>query len=352
MSHIDQFKQAMREAGSTPPDAIMPEKWTRFATDKKHSKNGWAIFHQVGVLSHGSFGDWASGLTSTWCSHEKSTLSPEQRAQFAAAHQVAVTKAKAEQKAVHDQAAEVAKTIWDKATPATNHGYPVKKGIQAHGTRVIDASAARELCPALSLSLTGLLLVIPMRDGSDLRSLQFITEDGIKRPLTGGQQQGCYFAIGGSIKHRVIVAEGFATAASIHEATGEATAVAFSRTNLKAVSMKLKERFKSADIVLAGDDDHQTEGNPGKTDATAAAQAVEGRVVMPAFRGTVPDGADFNDLAQAEGLASVKACFDALPTLQEEIDHHRNAPKPSPECLYGLVGDIARAGSDNTEANP
>jgi hypothetical protein len=33
------------------------------------------------------------------------------------------------------------------------------------------------------------------------------------------------------------------------------------------------------------------------------------------------------------------------------IDTHRNAPKPSEACLYGLVGDIARAGSENTEAN-
>jgi len=33
------------------------------------------------------------------------------------------------------------------------------------------------------------------------------------------------------------------------------------------------------------------------------------------------------------------------------VDTHRNAPKPSPDCLYGLIGDIARAGSDNTEAN-
>lgn len=34
------------------------------------------------------------------------------------------------------------------------------------------------------------------------------------------------------------------------------------------------------------------------------------------------------------------------------IDTHRNAPRPDPACLYGLVGDVARAGSDNTEANP
>jgi putative DNA primase/helicase len=30
---------------------------------------------------------------------------------------------------------------------------------------------------------------------------------------------------------------------------------------------------------------------------------------------------------------------------------HRNAPQPDPACLYGLIGEIARAGSDGTETN-
>ena len=37
---------------------------------------------------------------------------------------------------------------------------------------------------------------------------------------------------------------------------------------------------------------------------------------------------------------------------EEEQDYHRNTPVPDPECLYALVGDVARAGSENTEANP
>jgi hypothetical protein len=33
-------------------------------------------------------------------------------------------------------------------------------------------------------------------------------------------------------------------------------------------------------------------------------------------------------------------------------DNHRNAPKPHQDCLYGLIGEIAKAGSTDTEANP
>ena len=33
------------------------------------------------------------------------------------------------------------------------------------------------------------------------------------------------------------------------------------------------------------------------------------------------------------------------------IAAHRNAPQPDPACLYGLIGDVARVGSDGTETN-
>lgn len=42
----------------------------------------------------------------------------------------------------------------------------------------------------------------------------------------------------------------------------------------------------------------------------------------------------------------------ALPADDDTPDNHRNAPRPSSACLYGLIGDIARAGSATTEANP
>lgn len=39
------------------------------------------------------------------------------------------------------------------------------------------------------------------------------------------------------------------------------------------------------------------------------------------------------------------------PSEDDSPDIHRNAPQPDPVCLYGLVGDVARAGSEGTEAN-
>ena len=76
---------------------------------------------------------------------------------------------------------------------------------------------------------------------------------------------------------------------------------------------------------------------------------------------------DFNDMHQSAGSDAVRACiesaFEAVGNAPGKTrasakpdnvvcDTHRNAPRPDAACLYGLVGDIARAGSDNTEANP
>jgi hypothetical protein len=37
----------------------------------------------------------------------------------------------------------------------------------------------------------------------------------------------------------------------------------------------------------------------------------------------------------------------------DELDNHRNAPRPDPDCLYGLIGDVGRAANaGNPEVNP
>ena len=50
----------------------------------------------------------------------------------------------------------------------------------------------------------------------------------------------------------------------------------------------------------------------------------------------------------------MKSDFNILVDAADDdsLDNHRNAPRPDPACLYGLVGDVARAGSETTEANP
>ena len=52
------------------------------------------------------------------------------------------------------------------------------------------------------------------------------------------------------------------------------------------------------------------------------------------------------------GATGARSNFVDDPSEDDSSDTHRNAPRPDPVCLYGLVGDVARAGSEGTEANP
>lgn len=59
----------------------------------------------------------------------------------------------------------------------------------------------------------------------------------------------------------------------------------------------------------------------------------------------------------AEGLAQSKPQHRRYQSgttddCDDQPDLHRNAPRPDPACLYGLTGEVARAGSETTEANP
>ena len=152
---------------------------------------------------------------------------------------------------------------------------------------------------------------MPLLDPTTNRlwNLQFIGEAGSKRFLTGGRVKGCCFLIGepGEV---LCIAEGFATGASVHEATGYAVAVAFDCGNLLSVAEAMRARFPNARIVIAADDDYRTAGNPGLTKAREAAAAIGGSVAVPDFGADRPDDAvDFNDLAAHRGADAVRDCL-------------------------------------------
>ena len=105
----------------------------------------------------------------------------------------------------------------------------------------------------------------------------------------------------------IAICEGFATAASVREATGLSTMSCFTCGNLLPVAQAVRERLPNAVIVLCADDDAATRGNPGLSKARAAAEAVGGIVVAPDFGPSRPEGAtDFNDLHCAVGLQEVR----------------------------------------------
>ena len=175
---IEQFREAIRAAGLTPPDEIEADgKLRRFASNGKKSDDaGWYLLHDDGIPA-GSFGDWRTGFSQTWRADIGRTLTPDEEAAHRAKVEAARQQREADEARRHVEARERAALIWAKADKCMEHPYLTRKRIGANGARLYERS-----------------LVIPMRVGNVVHSLQFIGPDGEKRFLTGGRVAGCYFS--------------------------------------------------------------------------------------------------------------------------------------------------------------
>ena len=134
--------------------------------------------------------------------------------------------------------------------------------------------------------------------------MQFIFPDGTKKFKTGTTKHGNYFSIGKPKNNTLLICEGYATGASLHEATGHAVAVAYDAGNIQPVPANLRKKFPDINFVICADND---ESGIGQKKAEEAAEAVGGVLVMP------PDtGDDFNDLHQKKGPEAVRAIVEVV----------------------------------------
>lgn len=283
---LSTFRDAICAAGLEPPAAIKPGKLHRFPGNGKRQSNraGWCLLFDDEL--GGCFGDWSSGLSETWQVKRKKPYSRAERVAFARRVEEAKTQAEAERNARQANAAQRAAVIWNVATPAPdNHPYLIRKRIQSHDARIHKGA-----------------LVLPVVDfTSRLTSLQFIAADGGKQLLSGGRKRDCFIPVAGHMENptRVIICEGWATGCTLAE--DEPTALvlaAIDAGNLEAVALSARRRWPSAELVIAGDDDRQTVGNPGATKAKAAANASGALLALPLWPKDTPEHlTDFNDLA-------------------------------------------------------
>lgn len=182
----------------------------------------------------------------------------------------------------HQAAAERAAILWDNASPADpDHSYLLRKGIRPHGIRQ-----------------QGVGLLVPVTIDGALASVQTIDASGSKRFLKGGRITGGSYLINTDTRRPdILIAEGFATGATLHQELGAAVYVAFNAGNLIHVGRYIRHLHPRADIIVCADDDRWTEGNPGRTKGRAAAVEIGVRLLVPDFTGmdlsTRPT--DFND---------------------------------------------------------
>ena len=293
--HQEEFLMAISNSGLTPPDKIIadgvPHRFVSEAGSNK--KNGWYILH-LAKKPCGIFGCWKNiPEYKLWFPERHSgKLKPSDYEKYKTEIKLLQEQWALEKVLVQDRSSKIAEDEWDGAEEPSSHAYLDKKEVGSYG-----------------LKLQGDRLLIPLRDKQDkLWSLQKILPDGEKKFLPGGKVDGCFHLFGKEPEKNLCVAEGYATAATIHEATGYAVAVAFNVGNLLPVSKELREKYPETQLLICADDDWKTEGNPGLTKAKVAAEEIMGSLAVPTFPSNRGEkDTDFNDLFHLVGSDAVKA---------------------------------------------
>jgi putative DNA primase/helicase len=309
MTHtLQDFRAALAKAGLDYAGEIIPDgKLHRFKAAGDRERNSWYVLHS-GTLVTGAFGCWKRGFKETWCEKRRESLTDAEWRTIRENWKHAEAERERAETERHKKARKVAAWILNRAKPAQSHPYLERKGVKIFG----DVREYRD----------GLVLPLREADG-ELHSLQFIGADGTKRFLSGGRVTGCFFTVADTPAGSLVIAEGFATAASIAEATGFATVAAMNAGNLLAVSKALRDKFPQREIIVAADDDRWKPkiGNPGFDEATNAAKVIHAKLALPQFPDTSTKPTDFNDLHQLQGADTVKTQIEnATPTKEPDTE--------------------------------
>jgi len=304
-------------------------------SSKKGAVDGWYILHLSGKIPVGVCGCWKEPtFESKWMADIGRSMSFSERLEHD--KWVGEFKAKREADRVASQqvAAEKAEDeVSTYADASADHPYLVRKRIEPHGIKIDRAGR----------------LVVPVSDNQgEILSYQTIDAEGNKRFLKGGKIEGGFYELRGNRKV-IFIGEGFATCASIHQATGFTTLVAFDCGNLAKVAKSAKEMFLGSRIVICADNDQFTEGNPGITKAKAAAGLVFGEIVYPTFNESelASKPTDFNDLHTLQGIEAVKEQIErvALPAIDKLAFEFTRADSLELTEIKWVVDDYIEADS-------
>lgn len=318
-SNYDDVLDQLRGAGLLV-DGLQTGRLVRCKVEGDREKRGWYSLHELTtakgeVIICGSFGVWhGSSNNATKVELRKSEISTEQRESLRRRMLEDRRAADRLRAAEAARAAARATSAWSKYTVDGDSEYLKRKGVNPFGVRFTPSGA----------------VVVPVGDAAGrVHGLQIIRTAAQarerRRPAKefwppGVAKKG-HFHLIGAPGQVVLVAEGYATAASLHMATSLAVAVAFDAGNLAPVCAALRKRYRTIHILVCADDDAFTDGNPGVTAASAAAMEVGGAWIKPVFANEAARAAkhaangakltDFNDLHVTDGLRAVGAQIEA-----------------------------------------
>jgi putative DNA primase/helicase len=333
------FSDALANEGLDYKGEFIPDgKIHRIKINGDKRENGWYVIHQFDGINVGSFGDFKRNISVKWCQHEDCDLSEQQKAERDRKWKQQQAERDADRKRAQDTARADGQAILDAATPAhSSHPYLARKSVQAHLGVLVGHWPQRQIENCL---------LIPLRTiGGELNTVQAILPckmiDGRDKDfLRGGSTKGAHFVIGDLATSQVIlIAEGYATAATLAEATGYAAVMAIDAGNLEAVAKAMRSVYQSKKIILCADNDAKDgrEDNTGLKAAMNAAQSIQADFVVPDEPG------DFNDLAIKYGNAKVK---NIVAGKQNKFVSHENMYRgtddSNAELFITIHGEDAR----------
>ncbi|PVZ77530.1 hypothetical protein C9426_35735 [Serratia sp. S1B] len=174
------------------------------------------------------------------------------------------------------------------------HPYLIKKQVLSHG-----------------ILIRGTELVIPLHEyKGELITAQRIFPDGTKYFFKDCGKKGACYVIPGD-DSTILIAEGFATAASCFEATGYTCIMAIDCGNLIEVAKAVRSKTKVPIVIVADNDKYKGE-NAGVKAADKAAKLVGGVIFIPEFQDETTKPTDANDLALLEGTAELKRQLEPI----------------------------------------
>lgn len=303
------FVEQMRAVGCEPSnftDIILDDKarYIQRAGDKRGQKRISYCLNERGGWVHDHKADATYRIRSGGSSEAELT-----RDERAAIKQVREQeKAERERRDLRSQARleRALKIIVGNMPAAEEHEYLTRKGIKSHGIKWRKKTNE---------------LVLPMKNESGaIATIQKIsgTWKGYQK---GGKKRGAYYVIGEAKDDysTFVICEGFATGASVREATGLPVVVAFDSGNLLPVAQVMRRKKPDSLIIFCADNDcWKGEKNTGREKAEAAAIAIgNARVVWPDFE--AGPHTDFNDAHALYGLEYIKrAVTDIPPEMEDE----------------------------------
>ena len=368
------------------PGAIKPDgRLHRFkGAGDKRNKNSWYICfenHQYDFLTLVA-GSWKTDSKIKWCSKETDELSTIEWSEIAKANELARKKSEAELEKQYAEAAHIAGTIISEyitTSGTATHGYIQGKAVVVPGALIV----AKEFEISVSYrdqpirGFPGTLCIPAYNESDEIQSLQFIyknrdTDQWIKRWLAGSCTTNARLVIGNPVNRKpIMLAEGSTTAASGVTAVAVSCIVAFNAGNLLPVAKSLRKKYPKSPLLILGDDDVWTDGNPGRRAAEAIARELGNTIaVFPDFCNYfAPDEwskftpenkgpSDFNDLQAHGGVDAVRnQLTDVLDKLNEikpdidEIDIVAAAIEALPTDSKALFADGVLSALIDLESN-